>query len=61
MTKRDFLLFVLTVGCYVLILISIADNNKEAHATRHICIGGYQYELVVNEFNEPVWCGENAE
>lgn len=26
-----------------------------------ICIGGYQYELMVNEFNEPVWCGEEME
>lgn len=45
--------------CCVIADISTAKYNSNLKCEYGaICIGGYQYELVVNEFNEPVWCGE---
>lgn len=46
------------VLCLMLVPV-IYIGNVPKRAEHQICIGGYQYELVVNEFNEPVWCVDN--
>jgi len=56
------IIFVIISIFIVGLFVSIQHDNKKPKVKpeyESICIGGYKYELMVNEFNEPVWCEDN--
>ena len=47
----------LTIALIASPFVDIKKPIKKDYET--ICIGGWQYELIMNEFNEPLECGRD--
>lgn len=63
MKRSEFVTLSILVGLVSAIIICICMLANKAALVRVkcdiVCMGGYQYEMVVNELNEPVKCGDD--